>query len=179
MIQINVVKKRMLIHLIGTQIFDYLTSLPKDIRPDNKERTGIRILVRVPGTRNIVGVSIHHPSEAARIFAIEKSVRTDLYDDITSQDSEDEESMKFRGCVSMKINYEVFHSSVSGLVGSEDVAIAIIVMAISTDHTVSQVIINIKNRGGKLPAEIFQPNHYLYKLLNEYQEYTQKNVKTN
>ena len=179
MAQIDLAKKKMLIHLIGTQIFDYLTSLPKDIRPDKKDRTGIRILVRVPGTRNMLGISIHRPSEAAKIFAIEKSVRTDLYDDITSQDSEDEDVMKFRGCVSMRVNHEVFHSSVSGLLGSEDVMIAIIIIAITTNHTVSQVIINIKQRGGKLPQELFKEGHYLHALLNEYQEYTQKSTKKN
>ena len=179
MVQIDLAQKKMLIHLIGTQIFDYLTSLPKDIRSDNEERTGISIVLRVPGTRNFLGVSIHRPSEEDKVSAIEKSVRTALYDDITSQDSEDEDVMKLRGCVSMKVNYEIFHSSVSGLLGSEEVAIAIIMMAIATDRTVSQVIINIKQRGGKLHQELFKEGYYLQALLTEYQEYTQKNANKN
>ncbi len=58
-------------------LFDDLIALPKDIRPDDKERTGVKILIREIGTRNIIFESIGKPSEASQFFAIEKAVRSE------------------------------------------------------------------------------------------------------
>ena len=59
---------------VATEMFQKFINLPKDVRPDDKERSGIQVLVWQPGTRNLVLTSVKEPSEAARFFAIEKAV---------------------------------------------------------------------------------------------------------
>lgn len=175
-------EKRELVQALGTQLFEHLTKLPSNIRQDEKERAGICIVAREIETRNLIIVSIKDPSEAARFFAIEKSVRTECYNTLTSQDSECPEKMQFAGCISYSLNNnksdlaDVLHISVSGLKAEEDVAVAIIIMSRILVVRISDVINNIKeiaetfDENGLLPNELFDKNHYLYDLLKKFDE---------
>ncbi|MBP7846222.1 MAG: hypothetical protein KA007_02170 [Candidatus Pacebacteria bacterium] len=142
-------------------LFDNLISLPKDVRPDDKERTGIKILIREIGTRNIIFESIAKPSEAAQFFAIEKAVRSETLGHATSQNSENPEKMKYAGSVTA-FNYQV---SVSGLKADEDVFIAIAVMAKFLDESIESVIFDIEDKGGLLPEWCSNRNLYHWKVL--------------
>ena len=53
---VNFNEQRKFIETLGNQLFDYITGLSKDIRSDDKERTGIQILGRVLRSRNLVMV---------------------------------------------------------------------------------------------------------------------------
>ena len=152
----------------GQFIFDRLTNLPLDVRPEVKERTGVNIMFRIQGLRENFHTPIALPSSAAHDFTVEKSVRTELMDDATSQDSENEEIFRYRGCITYELDGRLIHCSVSGLFGTEDVAIAIVSMATKVEVTIDDVIANIQRRGGKLPEEIFQEGHYLKNLLDIY-----------
>lgn len=110
--QFNFSEKRELIQKLGKELFDRITNLPQEIRPDDKPRTGIQIVARELETRNIVMESIYEPSEAARFFAVEKSVRTECYKHVTSRQSKNPENMKFAGNVGHS-SFTQIHVSVS------------------------------------------------------------------
>ncbi|MEI8007924.1 MAG: hypothetical protein WCI00_00250 [bacterium] len=165
---VNFNEQRKFIETLGNQLFDYITGLPKDIRPDDKERTGIQILGRVLRSRNLVMVPIKEPSEAARFFAVEKSVRTESNSDKTSGDSEDVDSLHYQGCVSIYIDDNEIHVSVSGLKAEEDVTVGIIILSGVTDISIAKIIKQIRKDGGVLPKQIFKKGHYLYELLQKY-----------
>lgn len=176
--EINLSEKRELIQKIGKELFDRITNLPKEVRPDNTPRTGIQIVARELCTRNLVMESIYEPSEAARFFAVEKTVRTQCLVHVTSQDSEDPECMQFAGSVSYynEDDCKEFHVSVSGLKAEEDVTIAIIILSQILEKTIDEVIKNIGEAGtyqkaccgGHLPTQWADKNHYLNAVLNEY-----------
>ncbi len=172
--------KRALIQQLGTELFEKIINLPSDIRFDEKPRTGIQIVARETATRNLVMVSIKEPSEAARFFAVEKTVRTESLCHATSGDSQNPDAMQYAGCVIYLPKEEgmfPYHVSVSGLKAEEDVAIALIILSRIIDKSVSEVTENIMMAGegmfnedlGTLPEEIFDKQHYLYKLLQEYE----------
>ncbi|MCX6823531.1 MAG: hypothetical protein NT085_00180, partial [candidate division SR1 bacterium] len=99
----------------------------------------------------------------------EKSVRTETHAHKTSQDSEDIPKLKFAGCVSIFIGDEEVHASVSGLKGgAEDTVAAIIALSAAVDVPINSIIEEIQRDCGALPKEIFQKDHYLYQLLEEY-----------
>lgn len=169
MTEINVEEKRECIIESGTNVFDYLVGLPETIRPKGKEQTGINIMFRILLTKPMVHMPIRYPSVLAHDFSIEKSVRTELLRNVTSQDSEEPIIFRYRGCISYKMpDGRIIHCSVSGLFGSEDVTIAIIAMAKNLNITIDEVIANIQHRGGALPEECFQKGHYLKRLLDMY-----------
>jgi len=165
---INVESKRGVILYLGNKLFNYLTTLPKDIRPDKTPRTGIEIFVRVLGTRNQISFSVKKPSKDAKIFAIEKSVRTESHAHKTSLDSEDVKNMKFGGCISFYLDNEELHVSTSGLTAEEDTVVSIIILAKITGVSIDEILDEIKRDGGKLPEELFKQGHYLDDLLNRY-----------
>ena len=164
----NVEQQRKKISYIGNKLFDQLISLPQEIRPDKNPPTGIEIFVKIVGTRNQMTVSIKKPSKDAKIFAIEKSVRTEIHAHKTSQDSEDVEHMKFAGCVSFYLDKEELHVSTSGLEAEEDTLVSIIVLSRITGVSIDEIIEEIKRDCGALPKEIFQHGHYLDVMLNDY-----------
>ena len=167
---VNFNNKDKIISEIGTQIFDYLTSISQDIRPDNaNERPGMATLLRVINTRTHLDVPIYNPLPFAKFLAAEKTVRTECHAHKTSQDSEDIPNLKFAGCVSIYVGDEEVHASVSGLKGgAEDVTAAIILLSTALDVPIDEIISEIQEDGGALPTEIFQKDHYLYQLLEEY-----------
>ena len=133
MIDLN--ERRQDIIAVATKLFEKFVNMPKDVRPDDKERTGIQVLVWEPGTRNLVMASIKEPSEAAKFFAVEKAVRSHTLDHCSSANSADPSKMKFPGSVSVKfvhpggISRSILVASVSGLKSEEDVAISVAILA--------------------------------------------------
>lgn len=167
---LDVVSKKSELQNLAKDIFDYLVGLPQDVRPDEKPRTGIQVLLRETDYRSdeLINFPVYNPSDRAQYFAVEKSLRTEAYGDATSQNTENEKEKKFRGCITVSLEDYVLHSSVSGLYGSEDVAIAIILAARATNSSIDNVLRNIMRRDGKLPRELSQHGHYLYELMNKY-----------
>jgi hypothetical protein len=154
---------------IAQVIFETITGLPKDIRSDDKERTGIKILLREIGTRNLILESINKPSEAAQFFAIEKAVRSEMLKHYASQNSEDSTKMRFAGSITLNyLNKTLLQCSVSGLKAEEDVFIAVILLARASKTPVSYVIDMIELGRGELPDQFKQEGHYLNKMLKPY-----------
>jgi hypothetical protein len=168
--KLNLGNKKNDLHKLGMELFNYLTNLPQSVRVDKDPRTGIQVLLKNvdPTSDDLITFPVYLPSDRAQTFVHEKSFRTQLWGDATSQNSEDEKLRKFRGCITLSIDGEIYHCSVSGLFGSEDVAIAIILMAKATGVSVNDVIINIGARKGKLPEEFCEEGHYLAELLKRY-----------
>lgn len=174
--EINISEKRELIQKLGKELFEQITNLTQEIRPDDKPRTGIQIVAREEGTRNIVMISIYEPSEAARFFAVEKTVRTECNGHLTSQESEDPEFMQFAGNVNYvceDADLRIFHVSVSGLKAEEDVLIALIILSQIIEKPTDEVIkriyeLSMGRTNGILPNQLFDENHYLNTILNEY-----------
>ena len=169
---INLKEKKAELQNLGIEIFDYITGLSKDIRPDEQARTGIQILMRDPNraSENLINFSVYNPSDRAQYFVCEKSIRTEMNGDATSQDSEDEKRRQFRGCVTLSLPEEgiILHCSISGLFGSEDATAGIIMLSRAAETSIDDVIHNIMRRDGDLPNEIFQQGHYLRALLDKY-----------
>lgn len=157
MIDLN--QKRQDIIAVATEIFEKFINLPKDQRPDEKERTGIQVLVWQPGTRNLVIVSVGKPSEAAQFFAIEKAVRSRVLSDMSSQNTEHEPSLQYAGSVSVFLNELEGHhgeegilcASVSGLKAEEDAAISAAVLAKVTGTSFLDICNSVNNYSGYLP----------------------------
>ena len=153
---------------IGTKVFDRIIGLPTDVRPaDEKPRTGIQIYIRQPGTRNSAFVSVYSPSKDAMTFSVEKSVRTEMKGDWSSQNSAEPDIMRFAGCIVVIYNGIVYHCSVSGLKAPEDVATAVITLADVLGVSIEYVLECVKTNFGLLPEE-FHTGHYLNQILDEY-----------
>mgnify|MGYP007093113232 CR=1 FL=1 len=165
---IDLEEKKSAIRYLGNQLFTMITRLPREIRKDTKPRTGIQIFTRVIGTRNQISLPIRKPSKDAKIFVVEKSVRTEIKAHKTSQDSRDPSKQRYGGCISIFLGEDELHVSISGLKEEEDVAVAIIIMSKITGIGVDEVIKEILTDGGKLPDELFREGHYLNDLLNVY-----------
>jgi hypothetical protein len=169
---INLKDKRAELQKLGIEIFDHITGLSKEIRPDAQPRTGIQILMRDPDplVDNLINFRVYEPSDRAQYFVCEKSMRTELLGDATSQNSENEKMKKFRGCVTLVVpdTEIILHCSTSGLFGSEDATSGIIMLSRAADVTIDYVISDILRRGGMLPNELSQKDHYLVSLLNRY-----------
>jgi len=151
---------------VATVIFNEIVNLPKELRPDEKQRTGIAILVREIGTRNLLIIKIHEPSENAQFFSIEKAVRSESFHDYSSQNTENPDRMKFAGSVTVPYDNQTdIQCSVSGLKAEEDTAVAVVLLSFVTGWTKRKVIENIVKKGGALPKCFYDKNHYLYEMI--------------
>lgn len=165
---INLDEKKTAIVYAGNKLFTYLVKLPQDVRPDKQKRTGIQVFAKIIGTRNQVSLSVKKPSKDAKVFAVEKSVRTECYADKTSWNSRDVNKQRYGGCVSIFLGEYEFHVSVSGLKEEEDVCIAIIIMSKISGIGIDEILHEIKEDGGEMPEGMYQAGHYLNDLLNLY-----------
>lgn len=143
------------------ELYNNFITLPKDVRDDEKMRTGIKILIREIGTSNVILESIGIPSEAAQFYAIEKAVRSETLGHAASQNSANPEKKKFAGSITV-FNHQV---SVSGLKADEDVFISIAVMAKILGENIEFVISEIESKGGLLPEWCFNRNLYHWSVL--------------
>jgi hypothetical protein len=155
-------------------LFGKITILPAHIRPDDKERTGIQILVRELSplniiTSNIVVISVRQPSDAAQHLVHEKAVRSAMYGDSASQNTADSNKLQYAGCVTFTLpDARKIQVSTSGLKAEEDVAVAIVLLAYILNCGIKEVVKNILDSGGKLPEFITKPPHYLFDFLADY-----------
>jgi len=163
--KIDLQEKKQELILVATNAFDILTNLPKEMRGDDKERTGIQVLVREPGTRNLIFFSVGKPSEQAMFFSAEKAVRSHIHGDSASQNSSDPEKMEFAGSVSVCINGIHLQVSISGLKAEEDVAVAITILSNIFRVNPKQICLKIETTNGRLPDCFYLDRHYLCKFL--------------
>jgi len=152
---------------IACDFFNLFNLIPQEIRGDSKKRTGIHFFITEPGTRNFISNSVGRPSEAARIFAIEKATRMGLLGDYSSQNSENIELMRFRGALTVEIEGIKIQASVSGLQSDEDAFTAVKILAYIFNISDAKVCKIVKKHGGILPESFNKKNHYLYIDLGE------------
>ncbi len=162
MITVDLEKMKKQIASLAKDWFEVITNLPGDIRTDEKERTGIQVLVREPGTRNLIYFSVASPSDAAKVFSVEKAIRAHVLGNRSSQNGANPEKLEFAGCVSLFINGAQIQASVSGLKSEEDVFIAVMILSCLSGLSPAAVCKNIKANGGELPACFVDKAHYLY-----------------
>lgn len=170
-IEVNLAEKREELSALAHELFQKITGLDPTIRKDVKERKGIQVVCCVPGTRNLIVIPVGQPTETAQFFSIEKAVRTDLSDDMTSDESANEKLCQFIGAVAYdgeKEEHEELYVivSTSGLLGIEDSAISCILQGKIWGIPPREVI--EKLRDIRLSSELFQPGHYLYEIIEEY-----------
>jgi hypothetical protein len=165
--KIDLIQKKSLIISTATDCFYRITGLPQEVRKDDKERTGIQVLVREPNTRNLVFISVGTPSEAAMFFAAEKAVRSNINGDNASENSANPDRMEFAGSVTC-YSYEgtEVQASVSGLKAEEDVTVGIMVLSSILEMTPKEVCRGVSVNGGRLPEAFSIKNHYLYPIVN-------------
>ena|GEM_PF-1120752 len=156
---INLIEKRQDIIDIATEVFEKFVRMPKSLRPDNNERTGIQVLVWEPGTRNLVMVSIKEPSEAAKFFVVEKAVRSHVLSDMSSENSANSLAMQFAGSLSVFMDelpgHEgeegILRASTSGLSAKEDAATSAAILAKITGVSFVEICDNVNASYGHLP----------------------------
>jgi len=157
MIDLN--SKRQEIVAVATEVFEKFVNMPKSVRPDDKERTGIQVLVWEPGTRNLVMVSIKEPSEAARFFAVEKAVRSHIFLDMSSENSAHPRMMQFAGSLSVflkklpghEAEEGILRASTSGLTAEEDAATSAAVLAKILKVSFLEICNSVNSFDGDLP----------------------------
>lgn len=172
---IDLGSKRQDIIAVATEVFEKFVNMPKSIRPDEKERTGIQVLVWEPGTRNLVMVSIKEPSEAARFFAVEKAVRSHILSDMSSDNSASPSVMQFAGSLSIFLGglpgyaggEGILRASTSGLTAEEDAATSAAVLAKITGRSFADVCDSVNAFDGRLPDWYDEQNRGYFEFLFE------------
>ncbi len=148
--------------------FDYITSVDSRVRLDDKIRTGIQVLVRVLNTRDLINAAIQEPSEHAKFFVTEKSVRAESHNHFSSGNTANADEFYFHGCVAVRIAPDIIvHASTSGLKEEEDVAVSIAMLATLLGWSVRQVIENIELYNGCIHPAITDEKNYLHTMLVE------------
>lgn len=165
---IDLTSDEMIVQLqnVAQSWFEMIMGLPNDIRKDDKERTGISVLLLEPDTRNILTFKVGDPSMAADYFRVEKAVRSHLFQDASSGNSANPSLFRFPGSFTVCFDGVTLQASVSGAKGEEDAFISAMLLASAFHQPVDKVLRNIKNSKGEIPPQFFQKDHYLYVLLN-------------
>lgn len=164
---ISLTEKIALLEVVAARFFAYITSLPTNVRPDDKNRTGIHVFVGYLGTRNIIQFSISQPSDAAKIFAIEKAVRTHTYQEYSSANSQDEKQCQFPGCVAVDTPDGKLYASISGLKGDEDATGSLAILTTLLNKDVDEIMAYITQSGGQLPDDLSDLSSYMSIALRE------------
>jgi len=153
----------------GTILFEKIMNIPQKVRNDDKERTGIRIMIRETQSRNLIIVPVLKPSPLTEFFVVEKAVRSEIKGDYTSGNSHDQSLFRFHGSITIEIGGKKIQISVSGLQEEEDTAFAIKIAAHIFKLTESGIIdyLSNKHEHGRLPASVIGRNkdNYLYKFM--------------
>ncbi len=137
-------------------------------RVDDKARTGISLSMYVPESRNGFIGKVRKPSDMAIILSVQKSTIAHERGYSSSLNYEDASKMLFGGSLTVSFDGYKIQCAISGLIGFEDTAMSAIIQGYTNKKTVNQVLGNVKSMGGKLPVEFFNPEHYIYRLLNKY-----------
>lgn len=172
MIDLN--SKRQDIIAVATEMFEKFVGMPKSVRPDDKERTGIQVLVWEPGTRNLVMASIKEPSEAAKFFVVEKAVRSHVNGHSSSANSEVITELQFAGSLSVLLDELSGHeddvyllASTSGLTAEEDVAVSVAILSKIMGATFAEICDSVREYGGQLPYWYDEKNRGYFQFLFE------------
>ncbi len=148
---------------IARGFYDSVTQLPQETRPDENQRTGITVVMREIGTRNLFFTKIYEPSEASQFFVSEKMVRSATFGHAASKNSEDPADLQFEGSITyVTEDGRIFQASISGLQAPEDAFGAIVLMSNFIGVSFDDVVKNIEEHGGKLSDCITQKDHYLH-----------------
>ncbi len=158
----NLDTQRRVIESLGIRLFKLILFYSQDERKDEKERTGIKILVRQIHSRNMTFVDVGKPSDLTLFFVSEKSARMEYFGHRSSQEGQNQEKFHFAGALS----YAQFHVSVSGLQAHEDAAVAFVILAKLFNLTFDQMKGNFPK--GSLPVEFDNPDSYLSRLLKNF-----------
>jgi hypothetical protein len=153
---------------LANALYSEIIALPREVRLDDKERTGIAIFMREIGTRDLITGSVANPSEAAKVFAVEKAVRSAVLEHYSSQNSADPEKLQYPGSLTIDLDGLKIQASISGLQSDEDAVASLILLAHYSGWSVKACIDHIQERKGELPVVIFEPEHYLRKVLVKY-----------
>lgn len=163
---ISLQEERAEILAVARTWFNKILALPADVREDNKPRTGIQILVRVPGTRNLVYDSVAEPSEAAKVFVVEKAVRSEVLEQNTSAASQDEDLCRYPGSLTILYRGVNIQVSISGLKSEEDVLIGVMILSYLCQLSPAQVCATLLEQDADLPDAAYDAEHYLFHFFN-------------
>lgn len=153
-------KRQHLLPFWVDKFFEKLISLPSDIRPDVKERTGVAALLREVNTRNIIYFLVKEPSQAAQFFVAEKAVRSQILGHTSSMNSQNPDEYKFAGSVTIKLKGIEYQASCSGLKSEEDVFFSIFMLSLLFRIQKGWIIKHIKENGGVMPD--FESEEFKY-----------------
>lgn len=142
-------------------------------RIDDKPRTGLSLSMwTLPMSRNLLIGKVRKPSDAAIIFSVQKSTISNERGDYSSLNHKDPSKMLFEGSFTIDFNGYSISGGGSGLIGFEDAAIMVILLAFVTKQEVLKVLLNIRReRNGKIgqtPKEFGEEGHYIRSLILRY-----------
>lgn len=150
---------------LGNLLFDEIKNTPYPTRRDDRERTGLAILVRELGGDNQIYVTVDQPSDGARFYVSEKATRSEIFEHWTSGNSADKSKRRYHGCITFRIDGKRYQVSTSGLQEGEDVAVSLRVASQLSSEKVSTIMADIRSHGGILPDWVEDKSHYLYKVM--------------
>jgi len=147
----NILEKKAVLYNTAKELFFRLLVLPNESRYATKEITGMTVLVREIGTRNLVYFTIGQPSEASKFFVSEKATRSEILGDYASQNSEDPDNLKFAGSITFDVHGKKYQASCSGLKPTEDVFVSITLLSVLFITKTEALIGHLTHKGAKLP----------------------------
>lgn len=159
--------------MLAHRVFDAFVSMPKNIRPDEKERTGAHIVVTHQD--EFLFVPVYLPSDRAIHYSHEKLVRAGINQHCSSQNTRDIKKKQFAGMLGIAgfkgdaFSY-VLQVSTSGLKEPEDVAMDIIFIAWFYNMSTSATKKMVASFGAELPEEFDDPNHYINRIFARYDD---------
>ncbi len=192
---INLQQKKQEILSLGRNLFHEIINLPRDVRSDDKERTGINIVVRNPNDGDLIIIPIENPSEKIIFYSVEKITRMEVSGEdlfykklhpfshtqkdsrarlsFSSQSTKDAEKFRYAGGIALGMELKerisiLLQVSTSGLKEEEDVLISLIVLCFLSGFSSRAVIEAIEAEGGEFPKEFKQKGNYLYNIVERY-----------
>ena len=159
-------KQRQAILDLATIVYDDILRSP--IRLDDKERTGIRVLVKIEGTKDMIFVDVYRPSEKTMYFASEKTIRCERDGLWSSGDNANLKEDKYHGCIVIVIGGKKVFISVSGLKEEEDTLVALFIGTYMTLSTLGDVMAVIMSHNGIIHDTILDKEYYLYPLMQPF-----------
>ncbi|MBP9715056.1 MAG: hypothetical protein KBD52_01020 [Candidatus Pacebacteria bacterium] len=153
------------IHELASLLFDEIKNTPYPLRQDDRERTGLAILVREIGADNQIYVTVDKPSDGGKFYVSEKATRSELLEHWTSGNSADKSKRRYHGCITFLMDGKKFQVSTSGLQEHEDVAVSLRVASQLSGKKVSTIVAVIQSHDGILPEWVDNNTHYLHAVM--------------
>lgn len=164
--EISLQAERAEILAVARSWFNRIMALPTDVRADVKQRTGIQVLVHNLDTRELINASIGEPSERAVFYAAEKAVRSELYEEKTSEDSADPELCRYPGSVTFSYHKVSIQASISELKSEEEVLIAVMILSYIFQYPPASICAQLISENSELPDAAFDEDNYLYEFFH-------------